>query len=163
MINRIYFVFFLVLLQSLITGCPEIRKETKKINKISPQTFFLASDCSQEKSLWGYANRCNCEDQSYFYDKRIGVCLKNKKFYQEKKLKGFFKTGIFSIGGETTGHILESKDDSYDLYLKLSDKKKAQSFHQKEIIITGSYFIIKGTERNNRKALIVKEISFDPN
>ena len=143
--NKKYFIIFPFL---FFVACPE----SKEITSIE---IFQSYNCEAEFGDWGYPESCGCEKTKFHYDTRIGSCLERKDFGVIKKISGVMQSGMMSIGGETTGYHLKAKDGSYDLYLKKEDKKKAMAFNNKVVSLEAYYFMIKGVERRERKALIV--------
>lgn len=76
------------------------------------------------------------------------------------ELTGKLKTGIFAIGGETTGTLIETKEATYELDLT-KDKEfaaVAEKLDGKTVTVKGTLVVKKGVEVKERKIVTVTEI-----
>lgn len=76
---------------------------------------------------------------------------------QKVTMTGTLKTGIFAIGGETTGTILRTKKGTYELDLgKNKDlRTMAKRLDGKMVEVTGTLNIRKGVEVKERRIITV--------
>jgi hypothetical protein len=76
------------------------------------------------------------------------------------EIKGILRTGIVAIGGETTGTIIRTKDDKYELDFGKDKKlkKKAEKLDGKAVVVTGTLVVRKGVEVKERKIIIVTKL-----
>ncbi len=75
-----------------------------------------------------------------------------------RTFEGTLKTGIFAIGGETTGTILTAKDGSrleLDFGKDATLAKLADDLNGKDVIVTGEFITIQGTEIKERHVFAV--------
>jgi hypothetical protein len=98
----------------------------------------------------------------------VAVCLlalpavaEEKKEPKKVELTGKLRTGIFAIGGETTGIVIETKDGSYELDLGRSKelREKADKLDSKEVTVKGALSVVKGVAVKMRKIVKVDELN----
>ncbi len=142
--------FFLNVLLLLSFSC--LSTKLKKVRA------FSTKKCLKSQNEWGVQRYCSCAKPKTFYDKRLGVCLRNHRGFEERLLIGLYSESIFAIGGETSGATLKVGEDVYDLYLNELDKEKLKKFDGKKIKVKGFLFILEGVEIKERKAFIVNNI-----
>src|SRR5260221_9512629 len=73
---------------------------------------------------------------------------------------GKLQTGVVAIGGETTGIVLTTKTDKFELYLGKNKEllEKADKLNGKEVVVTGILNVKKGVEVKERKIIVVSAI-----
>jgi hypothetical protein len=86
---------------------------------------------------------------------------KDKKEAKKVELKGIVKTGIFAIGGETTGTIIETKEGNYELAVSKELRADVDKLNKLQAIVTGTLIVRKGVEVKQRKIVTVETIKAD--
>ncbi|MBM4068786.1 MAG: hypothetical protein FJ271_07555 [Planctomycetes bacterium] len=82
---------------------------------------------------------------------------KGKVGYIKVEARGTLKTGIFAIGGETTGTVLTTADGALELDLakKRDLQALAEKLDGKAVVVTGNLTIRKGVEVRQRLIVTV--------
>jgi hypothetical protein len=74
-------------------------------------------------------------------------------------VQGTLHTGIFAIGGETTGFIIETADGrTYELQLNRAQQAWAMRHDGQQIEVTGRLTIVPGVEGPDRQVIIVDKM-----
>ncbi len=70
---------------------------------------------------------------------------------------GKLQTGVFTIGGETTGIVLMTKGGSFELDLGKNKelRDKANKLNGKQVTVTGTLNVRKGVEVKERRIITV--------
>ena len=76
------------------------------------------------------------------------------------ELKGKLITGVFAIGGETTGTIIETKEGRFELDFGKNKelRKLAEKLKGKQVQVAGTLTVRKGVEIKMRKIVTVKTL-----
>ena len=75
--------------------------------------------------------------------------------YVKVEVKGELTTGVFAIGGETTGTIIKAGPITWELDV---GKKDVSKMNGKDVIVTGELELKKGVEIRQRWIVHVKTI-----
>lgn len=86
--------------------------------------------------------------------------LADEKEARKVELKGTIQTGVIAIGGETTGILLKTKDNSYELeFGKEKDlRARAEKLNKKMVVVSGLLNLRPGVEVKQRKIITVKSL-----
>ena len=68
---------------------------------------------------------------------------------------GILSTGVFTIGGETTGVTLKTDHGTYELSLFGELARKAEAFEGKRVHVTGALRVLPGIEVQTRSIVAV--------
>ena len=76
------------------------------------------------------------------------------------ELTGKLSHPVFAIGGETTGTVIETKKETYELDLggKKDLVKRVEELKGKQVVVLGTLKVVKGVEIPERKIIMVTEI-----
>jgi hypothetical protein len=87
-----------------------------------------------------------------FHSMSTSTALAGDEGYIKVEVKGVLKTGIFAIGGETTGTIITTKKGTLELDLGKDKNLRAQAekLNGKSVVVTGNLSIRKGVEVRQR-------------
>lgn len=109
--------------------------------------------CTSDFNLWGHSSQCSCSDGSS-YDERAGLCLEEAA-PEVITVQGSVTAGMAAIGGETTGFEITTKaGETYELILRVADQEKLSTLNKMWFEVTGELVVIKGVERQERRAII---------
>ena len=80
-----------------------------------------------------------------------------KKEPKASEWTGKLQTGVFAIGGETTGVVLTTKNGAFELELGKNKelRDKAERLSGKQVVITGTLNVRKGVEVKERRIITV--------
>ncbi len=90
-----------------------------------------------------------------------GSMLAQEPVHGVKTFVGTLKSGIIAIGSETTGTVLKTKDGGQielDLGKSVDLEKLAGDLNGKDVIVTGEFTAIHGTEIKERQVLSVQSL-----
>lgn len=78
----------------------------------------------------------------------------------KKEMTGTLHTGIFAIGGETTGVELETTDGTFELDFGKNQelREKADKLSGKSVVVTGALERRSGIEIKERKIIMVTRL-----
>src|SRR5579859_6218098 len=75
-------------------------------------------------------------------------------------ITGKLVTPVYAIGGETTGFVVEVKDDYYELSFTNEDEEdRATKLNGKMVQVTGTLVIKDPVEKANGKRKIIEQIT----
>lgn len=79
---------------------------------------------------------------------------------QKVELKGVLRTGIVAVGGETTGTIIETQKNKFELdFGKHKElQRKAMKLNGKTVLVVGTLAIRKGVEVKERRIITVARL-----
>lgn len=79
---------------------------------------------------------------------------------KQVELTGQLRTGIFAIGGETTGTIIQTNQGTFELEFGKQKqlRQRAEKFNGKTVIVTGILEIRKGVEVKERRIVTVTSL-----
>jgi hypothetical protein len=75
--------------------------------------------------------------------------------------EGLLRTGVFAVGGETTGVVLTTRNgEQYELDLgKNPDlRKRAEALNGKAVVVVGECRIVEGIEVKQRRIIVVTKL-----
>ena len=113
--------------------------------------------CKNEINHWNVSINCGCPNK-LTYDKKTGFCFSNNDLRPSIIITRKISSGIIAIGAETTGFIIKSNTEIYELILKKKDKKAILENPKLLFKIEGEVVILPSIERKNRKAIIVNRL-----
>ena len=88
------------------------------------------------------------------------LCVSCQSLEEGKiRVTGDFQSGVFAIGGETTGYELKAKRKTYELLLPDAIRREKGKFHRKKVTVEGKLLEQDGVEI--RKRLIIKVEKMD--
>lgn len=112
--------------------------------------------CTRDINNWGNASNCTCDKGSY--DPRSGLCLDGNNA-ETLRVQGKVNAGMMAVGGETTGFVIATpQGDSYELILKIADRRKLTKLDGLWFEIAGELVVVQSPERGERTAIIVEDI-----
>ena len=138
-------IVFLMMVASSVIASPRVGQ--------SPQGI-----CTRDLNLWGHAGQCSC-GEGQVYGERAGLCFEAASG-EMITVQGAVSANMMAIGGETTGfEIKTSKEDSYELILKVRDQEKLKKLDGMWFEIVGELIFIESVERKDRQAIIVDKLA----
>jgi hypothetical protein len=75
--------------------------------------------------------------------------------------KGELRAGVLAIGAESTGFLLKTDENRFELSPKASDEKVQKQMTEmsgKRVAVTGQLTVRKGVERPVRKIIVVESV-----
>jgi hypothetical protein len=89
---------------------------------------------------------------------------KDEESYVKVEIKGTLQTGVFAIGGETTGTLIKTKDGTFELDLGKNKELRtlAEKLNGKPALVTGRLTVRAGVEVRQRLIVTVETLDQPP-
>jgi hypothetical protein len=114
---------------------------------------YKPASCTRDVNDWGNPSVCLCPETAEYVE-RIGECVTN-----QVTLQGEIKTGIYAIGGETTGVILKTEKGVFELVLSRNQVAEIEENDDMLYEVSGIVYIKQGVERGARRILVVDQLT----